>query len=160
MTKLDLIRELRAIGQHEAAREQLVILAAQFPNDPDVQYEAASVHDFLGREREAVPFYRVAMANGLAGDELRGAYLGLGSTYRTLGMYPESEQVFTEGLRRFPEANELKVFRAMTQYNLGEHHKAMSALLTVLAETTSDPDVKQYSRAIALYASDLNRTWE
>lgn len=160
MTHLDPIRKLRANGQNEEARTRLLALAAQFPADADIQYETACVHDFLGLEREAVPFYRAAMENGLAGDDLRGAYLGLGSTYRTLGMYCESEQVFAEGLRRFPEANELKVFLAMTQFNLAKYHQAMTSLLTVIAETSSDPEVKQYARAISLYASDLNRVWE
>ena len=98
MIDLAPINELRKNGQHEEAKEQLIKLARQFPNDPNVQYETACVHDFLGLEREAIPFYVAAIQNGLSGEDLRGAYLGLGSTYRTLGMYAESKQTFLEGL--------------------------------------------------------------
>lgn len=160
MTDLTAIRELRAAGQHEAARERLVALAAQRPDDPDVNYLAACTHDFLGLEREAVPFYLAAIRGGLAGADLRGAYLGLGSTYRALGMYEESRRTLGEGLERFPAAPELRVFLAMAQYNLGEHHQAVAALLGVLADTSADPEVRGYERAIRFYAQDLDRRWD
>lgn len=125
-----------------------------------MQYETAGVHDYLGLEREAVPFYLAAIQNGLSDNDLRGAYLGLGSTYRTLGMYPESKQVFQEGLQQFPEATEFKVFLAMTQYNLAEYHEAVSSLLTIIADTTTDSETKKYARAIYQYAEDLDRIWD
>ncbi|WP_246321240.1 tetratricopeptide repeat protein [Paenibacillus germinis] len=43
--------------------------------------------------REAVPFYKKSLELGLSGEERQGAYLGLGSTYRTLGMYDHSKIV-------------------------------------------------------------------
>lgn len=154
------IHELRQNGQHEEAKVQLVQLAAQFPQDPVVQYETACVHDFLGFEREAVPFYLVAIQNGLSGNDLRSTYLGLGSTYRTLGMYEESKKTFLEGLQRFPDATEIKVFLAMTQYNLDEHHTAIASLLNIIAETTADSEIKSYARAIREYAENLDRIWD
>lgn len=160
MIDLTPINELRKNGLHLEAKVQLVKLAAQFPNDPNVQYETACVHDFLGIEREAIPFYVTAIQNGLSGDNLRGAYLGLGSTYRTLGMYVESQKTLVEGLNHFPEATEIKVFLAMTQYNLAEYHTAVASLLTVIADTTTDSTTKGYSRAILQYAKDLDRLWE
>jgi len=160
MIDLSSIRELRQAGQHEQAQQQLVELAVQFPNDAVVQYEAACVHDYLGLEREAVPFYVAAIQHGLSGEDLRNAYLGLGSTYRALGQYNESKQTLREGLSHFPEATEMKVFLAMTLYNLGEHHTALTSLLHVIADTTSDPEVKSYQRAIQLYAEDLDRRWD
>lgn len=159
LVNLTHIIELRKNGQHEEAKAQLVKLAAQFPDDSVVQYETACIHDFLGLEREAVPFYLAAIQNGLSGNELRGAYLGLGSTYRTLGMYEESKRTFVEGLQRFPEANEIKVFLAMTQYNLAEYHEAITSLLIIITDTTADSDVKGYARAIREYSENLDRIW-
>jgi len=152
--------KLRAKDRHEEARELLVRLASEFPTNPVVQYKTACVYDFLGREREAIPYYHAAIENDLPDTDLRGAYLGLGSTYRTLGQYAESKKILLEGLNRFPEANEMKVFFAMTLYNLGENHEAVSSLLKLITETSSDEKIRDYERAILFYADDLNKKWE
>lgn len=162
MNEVDLthIQQLRTIGEHEMAQKELVCLAAKHPTNPLVQYETACVHDFLGLERAAVPFYHAALANGLAGNERRSAYLGLGSTYRALGEYENSAAVFEEGLAHFPEAAELRLFLAMTHYNLGQARPAVRALLHLLAESSADPFVQQYGRAIRFYADDLDAVYD
>ena len=76
---------LREAGHAEEARKILLDLVAAAPNDPQVNYQTAWVHDNLGLEREAVPFYAQAIEQGLSGADLEGALLGLGSTYRALG---------------------------------------------------------------------------
>jgi tetratricopeptide (TPR) repeat protein len=153
------IHALREAGDHESARAQMLLLAQQHPQDAAIQYAAACLHDSLGYEREAVPFYLAAIQLGLPDPDLRGAYLGLGSTYRTLGAYAESEQTFRAGLARFPDAAELQVFLAMTLYNRGHHHDSIALLLRALAETSQDPNLRIYSRAIRFYADDLDRIW-
>ena len=135
-------------------------LASEFPTNPVVQYKTACVYDFLGLEREAIPYYHAAIENDLPEVDLRGAYLGLGSTYRTLGQYAESKKILLEGLSRFPGANEMKTFLAMTLYNLGENHEAVSSLLQVITETTSDEKIENYERAIRFYAEDLDKKWD
>ncbi|MBI5962414.1 MAG: tetratricopeptide repeat protein [Chloroflexi bacterium] len=152
--------KLRAKNRHEEARQLLVQLAAEFPTNPVVQYRTACVYDFLGREREAIPYYYAAIENDLPEADLRGAYLGLGSTYRTLGQYVESKKILLEGLEHFPDANEMKVFLAMTLYNLGENHEAVSSLLKLITDTTSDEIIENYERAIRFYADDLNKKWD
>ena len=152
--------KLRAKDRHEEARELLVQLAAEFHTNPVVQYKTACVYDFLGREREAIPYYHSAIENDLPDPDLRGAYLGLGSTYRTLGQYAESKKILLEGLSRFPNANEMKVFLAMTLYNLGENHEAVSSLLKLVTKTSSDEKIRDYERAILFYADDLNKKWD
>lgn len=109
--------KLRAKDHHEEARQLLIQLSREYPANPIVQYETACVHDFLGLEREAVPYYLAAIENDLPEAGLRGAYLGLGSTYRILGQYAESKQILLDGLKVFPDAGEMKVFLAMTLYN-------------------------------------------
>lgn len=160
MADLTAIRSLRAAGNHDEARQQLLLLAAQHPDDPVVQYEAACVHDVLGLEREAVPFYQAAIRKGLRGEQLRGAYLGLGSTFRALGRYAEAEATLQEGLQQFPDAHELRVFQAMAHYNLGRYHDAVAGLLHVLLDTAADPAVQGYERAIRFYAANLDQAWD
>ena len=88
---------LRKEGRAEEARAILLELAAERPDDPQVQYQCAWVHDSLGREREAVPFYERAIAGGLSGRDLEGAFVGLGSTYRSLGEYRRAVETLREG---------------------------------------------------------------
>ena len=152
--------KLRAKDHHEEARKLLVQLASEFPTNPVVQYRTACVYDFLGMEREAIPYYHAAIENDLPEVDLCQAYLGLGSTYRTLGQYAESKKILLEGLARFSDANELKTFLAMTLYNLGEYHEAVSSLLKVIVDTTSDEKINNYERAIRFYAEDLNKKWD
>jgi tetratricopeptide (TPR) repeat protein len=154
------IRDLRKQGDHEAARRLAAELAAHDPNDAELQYEAACVHDHLGEEAAAVRFYRAAMAAGLAGEQLRGAYLGLGSTCRALGRYEEALATFEDGMRKFADAPELTVFRAMALYNAGRSKEAVASLLNMLAHTSDDQAIQRYRRAILLYSQDLDRRWE
>ena len=151
--------QLRETQKHEEARELLLELHAEFPNDPQVNYQCAWIHDLLGLEREAIQYYEKAVQEGLSGDELNGALLGMGSTYRCIGEYQKAKETFQRGLELFPERHEYKTFLAMTYYNLGEHSKAMELLLTSLAETSNDEGVIRYQRAIQFYADKLDETW-
>lgn len=160
MDNLERARALRRAGDHTQARDLLIALAEARPDDAAIQYEAACVCDVLGLEAAAVPYYLRAIHGGLAGEDLRGAYLGLGSTYRTLGRYHEAAETLERALRAFPDAAELRVFLAMARYNLGQHHAAMGLLLDVITDTSGDLSIRGYERAIRLYAQDLDRVWE
>ncbi|MFI9601430.1 tetratricopeptide repeat protein [Streptomyces sp. NPDC004069] len=147
---------LRQQGQSVQAWEQLLILAKQYPHDVEIAYQTAWVHDVLGLEDEAVPFYERALAGpGLPEEDRHGAFLGLGSTYRVLGRYALSEQTLRLGLEEFPQDAALQAFLAMVLYNTGEGRKAVGVLLKVLAATSSDRRVQDYRRAIEHYADDL-----
>jgi len=152
----DAIRALRRAGRHDEARDLAVELASQAPDDAELQFEAAWVHDFVGQEAEAVPYYLSALSGNLRPELLRRAYLGLGSTYRTIGKFAEAERVLTEGLARFPDANEMKVFLAMVSHNLGRSKQAVEMLLSLLAETSADQNIQSYREAIAFYTHDID----
>jgi|SRR5450631_1725086 len=152
--------ELRSTGRAEEARTILLDLVAAYPDDAEINYQAAWVHDTLGREREAAPFYVRAIEQGLSGKDLEGAFLGLGSTYRTIGAYQASEETFRRAMATFPHNRAFQVFLAMTLYNLHRYQEAMELLLTNLAETTSDEAILQYQRAILFYAPHLDQTWD
>jgi tetratricopeptide (TPR) repeat protein len=156
---LERARQLRQLGQHEEARQWLLTLLSATPEDPILNYEAACVHDFLGLEREAVPFYERALANGLSGEPLQGALLGLGSTYRALGEYQQATATLRRGQELFPEHREFSTFLALAYYNIGEYNDAVRTLLINLIETTQDPNLVRYERALRFYADHLDETW-
>lgn len=152
--------ELRQAGKGEEAREILLALVNERPEDAEVLYQTAWTHDTLGLEREAVPYYRRALDAGLAGEERRGALLGLGSTYRALGEYVLAEETLRKGVAEFPEDRAMQVFLAMALYNRGQHGEAIGLLLRNLAETSNDARIRRYERAILFYAPDLDSVWE
>lgn len=149
----------RSEGKLTESNEILQALAKDDPISAEINYQCAWSFDVLGKEAEAVPYYEKALQLGLNNEDTLGAIIGLGSTYRTLGSYKESKAVFESGLARFPENNALKTFYAMTLYNVEEHAKAMEILLTCLFQTSVDPDITSYKRAIGFYADKLDKTW-
>ena len=151
--------QLRSEGRLEESNAQLVSLAIDEPNNPMLLYQCAWSFDVLGQETNAIPYYENAIALGLTGEDLKGAFLGLGSTYRAIGAYANSKAVFQKARNVFPQDNAIKTFYAMTLYNLGEHASAMQLLLAIIAETSADSNVQEYQKAITLYSGDLEKVW-
>ncbi|GAA1368414.1 tetratricopeptide repeat protein [Streptomyces beijiangensis] len=148
---------LREQGQPEQARERLLELAEEYPRSAEVAYQTAWVHDVLGLEAGAVPFYERALSvPGLAGEDRHGVFLGLGSTYRILGRYEEALRTLRRGLDEFPDDAALQAFLAMALYNTGDSREAVGTLLRVLASSSADRRVREYRRAIEHYADDLD----
>lgn len=152
--------ELRAQGNLEQSILLLKELATRYPADAYIQYQCAWSYDVLGLESQAVPHYVAAIKGNLAADDLQNAYIGLGSTYRALGKYEKSAQTLSEAINYFPNNEALKVFHALTLYNLNDHHEAMSQLLNVLTRTTSDETILKYKRALDFYAPRLDEIWK
>ncbi|MEW8968314.1 tetratricopeptide repeat protein [Exiguobacterium alkaliphilum] len=157
---LDEAIRLRENGELERAKQLLLMLLRQDEKNPRLHAHCAWCYDALGEERQAVPHYERAIRLGLAGDELRETYIGLGSTYRALGRYEDAEELFTKAIEQFPDIGALKAFQAMTRYNLGRHSEATGTLLELLASPNPDDSIKRYRRAIAFYARNLNETYD
>ncbi len=153
------IRELRALGKHEEALRLASDLAAALPADAEVQFEAACVHDYLGEEAKAVPYYRAALASGLNRERQLQALVQLGSTLRALGKYRDARETLELAVAEFPDAHEAKVFLAMALHNCGESKTAVETLLLLLARTSTVPGISAYKRAIEFYAQDVERNW-
>jgi tetratricopeptide (TPR) repeat protein len=88
--KTEIIEEailLRDQKEYEASNDLLLKLAKAYPGDASINYQCAWSFDLLGHKEKAVSYYENAIRLGLNGEELEGALLGLGSTYRTLGEY-------------------------------------------------------------------------
>ncbi|MGG1663143.1 tetratricopeptide repeat protein [Brevibacillus sp. NRS-1366] len=142
------------------ARQGLIELANEHPEHAKIMYECASVHDRLGLESEAVPFYETAIALGtLEKEELRGAYLGLGSTYRCIGEFEKSISLLAEGIKLYPDDHSLRVFLALAKYSANDFEGSVQLLLDSLVETSSSEHIQLYSRAIRYYRDHLNQTW-
>lgn len=127
--------------------------------NPDIYYQIAWCLDVLAQEKDAIWYYEKAIELGINSNDLIDVYLGLGSTYRTIGEYEKSLALFHLALDRFPERNEFRVFRAMTNYNLGNYGDSIKELLLIIAETSSDENINRYKNAIAFYADKLDTKW-
>lgn len=86
--------QLRTDNKKLESNQLLLKLVKEYPDDALVNYQCAWSFDVLGEELKAVPYYEKAITQGLSGTDLEGAFLGLGSTYRTLGEYEKSKNVF------------------------------------------------------------------
>ena len=151
--------ELRMEDKYKELNELLLSLVTACPEDAFINYQCAWSFDVLGEETQAVPFYEKAIHLGLSGKELEEALLGLGSSYRALGNYEKSKDVFLKGIALFPNNRALQIFYSMTLYNLKEHHQAMELLLNCLADTTTDLEILSYQKAIHFYSDKLDDTW-
>lgn len=157
--EVDRAIELRIEGKNKESNEILLTLVKVFPEDSFINYQCAWSLDVLGEESQAVPFYEKAIELGLPKQELEGAFIGLGSTYRTLGYYEESRKIFLKAMEQFPDNRAIQVFYSMTLYNLNEHHCAMELLLKCLADTTIDQGILSYKKAVDFYSDKLDRVW-
>lgn len=155
---------LRAGGAAEAARPLLIALAAEFPDDAAVQYQAGWVHDYLGLEAEALPYYQRALAlqADLSADERQGLHLALGSTLRNVGQLDASLDVLRQSVTAWPDDLALPCFLALTQHSAGQHARALATLLDVaLRLATATPDapasapLRRYTRALRSYEEEL-----
>ncbi|WP_342560761.1 tetratricopeptide repeat protein [Psychrobacillus sp. FSL W7-1457] len=150
---------LRKQGHLLDSNNVLQQLIKELPNDAYINYQYAWSYDVLGEESKAVPFYERAISLGLPEKDEEGAFIGLGSTYRTLGDYDKSLKTLEQGLKRFPHNRAMQVFLAMTQYNLKDHKQAMELLLKNILDTTNDENIQKYRKAIEFYSDKLDETW-
>lgn len=147
---------LRKTKNYKESNELLMELVQEFPDNASINYQCAWSFDLLGEESKAVPFYEKSIELGLPLEELEGALLGLGSTYRTLGEYEKSKIIFLKGIESFPNNRAIQTFYSMTLYNLNEHNKAMELLLKCLIDTTTDNELLKYKKAIDFYSDKLD----
>lgn len=159
-SKLEKAIKYRESQQPKESNELLLELVLEFPNNASINYQCGWSFDLLGEEEKAVPYYEKSIDLGLSSNELEGALLGLGSTFRTLGEYEKSKKVLQKGMDAFPNNKAIQTFYSMTLYNLKEHKKAMEILLNCLLETTSDENLLRYERAINFYSDKLDETWK
>ena len=152
--------ELRRESQYTEALAILLDLYDKHPDHARVNYELACTYDTQGVEDEAIGFYEHAIQCGLEGDDLRGALLGLGSSYRCVERFGDSARILQKGAATFPDAREFDIFLALIRHNMGEHDEALRLLLGHIADHSADPGAVRYRRAISYYAEHLNPPYD
>lgn len=154
------LREEGRAKQDEAilgkALALLLELGAVYPDDAEIVFQTGIAYDNSGLEKEAVPYYERALQLGLSGSDRERCLLGLGSTYRTLGQYRESEKTLRQGMREFPQNRAIQVHLSLTLYYMQEYKEAMELALINLLETTSDEKLQYFKRGLLYYAQHLD----
>lgn len=140
----------------EAATVEAIeaLVAERAAADPVALFEAAGARDFAGREAEAEPLYRSALANGLAEPERGQAIIQLASTLRNLDRPGESLALLRDFLLAEPEhplADAARAFAALALFDDGLHADALRQALDALA-----PHLPRYQRSVEAYAAALD----
>jgi predicted Zn-dependent protease len=146
---------LREAGQAEQARSLLLDLASEHVDDPEVQYQTAWVHDLLGLEAEAVPYYERSLALGIGEPDREGLVLGLGSTYRNVGRHADAVATLEMGTRDYPENDAMRCFLALALLSNGDAESALATMLTLVLDSSGSPSVERFRRALSWYRDDL-----
>ena len=144
--------KLRDAGQHTAALAILLDLYKASPDDAKLNYEIACTYDPQGLEADAIPFYERALEGGLAGEDRRGALLGMGSSYRCIERFADAVRTLERGVAEFPDAPEFEVFLGLALYSMGDYRRAVQTLLRHVATHPGHERVTKYQRAIHFYA--------
>lgn len=146
---------LREQGLDELSCAELRVLAGEYPDDAEVNFQTAWSHDNAGLEQEAIPFYERALKlPGLTGEQRQAALLGLGSSYRLVDRAADAVQVLEDAVGEFPENAALRVFLAIACHAAGRHGRATGTLLELLASTSADSSIIDYRRAILEYSRE------
>lgn len=129
-------------------------LASERPaGDAAALFELGGVHDALGLEDDAIPYYRQAIEAGLEGERATRVFIQLASTLRNVGA--SAEAVAT--LESMPTAGNdeaaRQAFLALALYDEGRFGDALRTALLALI-----PTLDAYGRALKEYAEDLPGT--
>jgi hypothetical protein len=125
-------------------------LVAERPaDDPRALFELACAHDFVGREAEAVPLYRRAIAGGLDPEHRPLAVIQLASSLRNVGQAADAVELL-EALPDDAHAPGRDAFLALALHDAGRPTEALALALRRLA-----PALPDYGRAVAAYADEL-----
>lgn len=113
-------------------------------------FERASARDFAGREAEAEPLYREALAAGLDDDLRPQAVIQLASTLRNLGRAAEAVTLLSEAGELGAYEQERLAFLALALVDAGDEKRATALAVRALAE-----NAPHYGRALRAYAEGL-----
>ncbi|WP_417562666.1 tetratricopeptide repeat protein [Microbacterium sp.] len=129
-------------------------LAAELGGEHSVAlFERAGARDSAGREQEAEPLYRAALAAGLDPARRTRAVIQLASTIRNLGKTDDALAMLADeytATRGGQLADEAAAFYALALVSSGDTVRAASVALTALA-----PHLTHYTRSVTGYADEL-----
>jgi tetratricopeptide (TPR) repeat protein len=110
--------------------------------------EAMSL-DAAGREKQAIPLYRLALARGLANEDLHTALIGLGSSLRTVGKTAAAIATLRKARRLFPRDLVVIMFLALAHYDAGQRDLVIRQLGDALLNESKQPRLADYRRVLA-----------
>lgn len=125
------------------------LAAERSADDARALFELACAHDFVGREAEAVPLYRAALAGGLDPQHRPLAVIQLASSLRNVGRAAEAV-VLLEAVPDDAHAPGRDAFLALALHDAGRPTEALAVALRRLATA-----LPEYGRAVAAYADEL-----
>ena len=132
---------------------QIDALVADCPDDATAQFEAASARDYAGREAEAEPLYRRAIATGLNEPQYGRAVIQLASTLRNLARPDEAITLLQESFGSRPDhplVDAARAFLALCLADTGDARSAAAVALDALAG-----HLPEYQRSVRAYAAAL-----
>lgn len=129
-------------------------LAAERPaGDAIALFERAGARDSAGREADAEPLYREALAKGMDDEHRTQAVIQLASTIRNLGRVDASLALLRTEYERGADAplhDATAAFYALALASNGDAATAVSVALKALA-----PHLPRYTRSVSAYADEL-----
>jgi tetratricopeptide (TPR) repeat protein len=151
-------RALRRDDELESSQNLLLELLRSHPDDPLVLFEVGGSYDVMGEEEMAIPYYRRAIEAGLEGNDLQECLICLGSTLRVVGEHDEAVEMLEQAVDEFPGRNSGRAFLALAHYSNGDAGLAVSGLLSLLLETTSDEDILAYADTLDYFKDQLDES--
>ncbi|WP_448233392.1 tetratricopeptide repeat protein [Microbacterium lacticum] len=120
------------------------LVAERAEDDPDALYEWAFVHDYLGKEHEAVLLYRDGLDRGLSEPSRAQGTMHIANSLRNAG----APKAVVDLLRNQPSyettGEAAQTFLALALRGAGRPDETLRVALTALAQT-----LPLYSRVIA-----------
>ena len=141
------------LEDEELMRLIVEIVSERPADDPAALFELASANDSIGREFEAEPLYRRAMAGDLDDDRRFRAIIQFSSTLRNVGKLEESAELLTAAHKAGPNSvtgDAASAFLALTLIDLGREREATIAVLRALI-----PHLPRYHRSMNAYVDAL-----
>lgn len=136
-----------------AFRAAVQVLADERPSgDAAALFELASSNDSTGREAQAAPLYRRALAVGLTGIRRRRAAIQLASTLRNLGHADEAVALLRAERERTSDDldDAVAAFLALALVDTGREREATALALDALSH-----HLPRYNRSLKRYAAEL-----
>ncbi|MGB3713833.1 MAG: tetratricopeptide repeat protein [Candidatus Promineifilaceae bacterium] len=153
-------KELRQADELDDSLELLEELLSEYPEDPHVLFEVGGAYDVLGLEAEAIPHYKNAVEEGLEGGDLQECLICLGSCHRAIGEFQESVDVLEALADKFPDNRAGLPFLALAYYSNQNYKEAVSLLLDIVIDTSSDEDILAYVDPLDYYRDHLDEVWD
>lgn len=135
---IDLAAGMMNEGQYEQAKEILIEIVRQNPDNVFVHFILGRAYTFLNqRHRAQEEFLQVIRLNPEYGD----VRVCLGIVYLEEGEYEKALQVFTESLALNADQYEVYYNLGLTYTRLGEENKALEYFQQALAIKNDQPDI-------------------